>query len=263
MRLTFAALVLIGLAAPAVAQTAVALPQTTQPLPRIGLPLPRIGLPLPPIASSAPWLPATPAVAAPPVSGSTSGRAGHGRDGRRGRGHHRGSKPTPRAIYVVPAYGWPYPPYAADATASPEVSETAIPPARSAAPTGTLRLDVTTDPQAQVFVDGLFTGTLSELPPDLELTEGPHRVELRGTRHQPLTIDVQIVAGRTITYRGALTPLATAAAAPPLATAAAPSTPLAPVTVYMIPGCYLGNVPPKDAGLPASCDLSRVTTFQP
>jgi hypothetical protein len=133
---------------------------------------------------------------------------------------------------------------------------------RTAAPTGTLHLDVPTDPQAQVYVDGRFAGMLAELPSfDLELTEGAHRIELRGAQHQPLAIDVQITAGRTITYRSALTPLAAAAAAP--APQAAQAAPRAPATVYMIPGCYLGNVPPAEAGLPASCDLSRVTTFHP
>jgi hypothetical protein len=35
-----------------------------------------------------------------------------------------------------------------------------------------------------------------------------------------------------------------------------------PTTFYLIPGCYMGNVPPKDAGLPATCDLSRTQTFR-
>ena len=134
---------------------------------------------------------------------------------------------------------------------------------RAAAPAGTLRLDVPTDPQAQVFIDGRFSGTLAELPSsDVELPEGAHRIELRGAQHQPLTIDVQITAGRTITYRGVLTPLAAAPTPQPAQAAQAAPTP-APATVYMIPGCYLGNVPPAEAGLPASCDLSRVRTFQP
>ena len=31
----------------------------------------------------------------------------------------------------------------------------------------------------------------------------------------------------------------------------------------VIPGCYLGDVAPKDAGLPATCDQSRAVTFRP
>ena len=38
--------------------------------------------------------------------------------------------------------------------------------------------------------------------------------------------------------------------------------PRAPATIYFIPGCYLGDVPPKDAGLPAGCDASRAVTFK-
>jgi hypothetical protein len=34
-----------------------------------------------------------------------------------------------------------------------------------------------------------------------------------------------------------------------------------PTTFYFIPGCYAGNVPPKDAGLPATCDQTRVITI--
>ena len=34
-------------------------------------------------------------------------------------------------------------------------------------------------------------------------------------------------------------------------------------TLYVIPGCYVGNVPPKDVKLPASCDLAKLTTFTP
>ena len=167
------------------------------------------------------------------------------------------ARPEPRGVYVVPAYGWPYP-YAAG-TSVAVVSEQPERRVRVVPPTGTLRLEVPTDPHAQVFIDGLFAGTFSELPSaDVALPEGAHRIELRSPQHQPLAIDVQITAGRTITYRGTLTPLAAPAAAAP-----APAPPSQPATVYMIPGCYLGNVPPKDAGLPASCDLSRVTTFQP
>lgn len=42
-----------------------------------------------------------------------------------------------------------------------------------------------------------------------------------------------------------------------------PFVPSGDRTLYMIPGCYVGNVPPKDAKLPADCDLTKVTTFTP
>jgi hypothetical protein len=42
-----------------------------------------------------------------------------------------------------------------------------------------------------------------------------------------------------------------------------PFVPTGDRTLYMIPGCYVGNVPPQDVKLPAHCDLSKVTTFSP
>ena len=42
-----------------------------------------------------------------------------------------------------------------------------------------------------------------------------------------------------------------------------PFVPTGDRTLYVIPGCYVGNVPPKDVKLPASCDLSKLTTFTP
>ena len=42
-----------------------------------------------------------------------------------------------------------------------------------------------------------------------------------------------------------------------------PFVPSGDRTVYVIPGCYVGNVPPKDVKLPANCDLSKVTTYVP
>lgn len=42
-----------------------------------------------------------------------------------------------------------------------------------------------------------------------------------------------------------------------------PFVPSGDRTLYVIPGCYVGNVPPKDVKLPANCDLSKVTTYVP
>ena len=42
-----------------------------------------------------------------------------------------------------------------------------------------------------------------------------------------------------------------------------PYVPSGDRTVYVIPGCYVGNVPPKDVKLPAHCDLTKLTTFNP
>jgi hypothetical protein len=42
-----------------------------------------------------------------------------------------------------------------------------------------------------------------------------------------------------------------------------PFTPSGNRIMYVIPGCYMGNVPPQDLKLPAGCDLSKVTTVTP
>jgi hypothetical protein len=42
-----------------------------------------------------------------------------------------------------------------------------------------------------------------------------------------------------------------------------PPVPVAHKTFYIIPGCYLGDVPPKDASLPSTCDVSKARAFQP
>ena len=33
--------------------------------------------------------------------------------------------------------------------------------------------------------------------------------------------------------------------------------------MYVIPGCYLGNVSPKNVTLPPGCDISKLTTITP
>jgi hypothetical protein len=47
------------------------------------------------------------------------------------------------------------------------------------------------------------------------------------------------------------------AAAPP------PPQPTGSKTLYLIPGCYMGNVSPKEMKLPEGCDLSKLTVINP
>ena len=54
-----------------------------------------------------------------------------------------------------------------------------------------------------------------------------------------------------------------AAAPPPPKEPEPPFVPTGDRTLYVIPGCYVGNVPPTDVKLPANCDLSKLTTFSP
>ena len=42
-----------------------------------------------------------------------------------------------------------------------------------------------------------------------------------------------------------------------------PYVPSGDRTLYVIPGCYVGNVPPANVKLPAHCDLKKLTTFNP
>jgi hypothetical protein len=136
---------------------------------------------------------------------------------------------------------------------------------------GRLELDVR-PPHAQVFVDGEFVGTWNDLAGELELTPGTHRIEIRAPGHAALTFDARITAGRTITYQGVLKPIESekkersseprAYAATPNA-ADTPASPRPPQTFYMIPGCYLGNVPPEQVKLAPGCEQRRVYTHTP
>jgi hypothetical protein len=82
-----------------------------------------------------------------------------------------------------------------------------------------------------------------------------------------LIFDTEIVPDRAIIYRGSLELAAGAAPKSPEATGAqapqpppAPQTqaPRAPTKMYLIPGCYLGNVAPDAAMLRPGCDIKKV-----
>jgi hypothetical protein len=115
---------------------------------------------------------------------------------------------------------------------------------------GRLILDVEPG-TAQVFADGYYVG----VPDDFGaarggglLDAGTHRIDISATGYEPVTLDLRVTAGQTMTYRAVLKPTP-----PPVS--------VAPTTFYLIPGCYMGNVPPKDAHLPATCDVARAVTW--
>jgi hypothetical protein len=85
----------------------------------------------------------------------------------------------------------------------------------------------------------------------LELNAGARRVEVRAAGHKPLVFDVRLVEGRETTFRGALEPL-TRPAPPPQATGNR--------TMFIIPGCYLGNSRPSPTELRAGCDIKNLVT---
>lgn len=229
--------------------------QSTQP--SIGLPLPPIGLPLPPIGLPVRDIVTSPTPSAPPAPPNTP------------------PVPSPPAIvfFGVAPYAWGFEPWQQSSRpgmiSAPEPPQQTEPPVT--AESGRLQIEVSPR-HAQIYVDGEFVGTWSDLEGSLELTPGTHRIEIRAPRHEALTFDVRIVAGRTITYRGSLNPIGEQrdqAAAPSALTpsdvdapAAAPARPK-PQTFYLIPGCYLGNIPPEQVKLPSGCDLSRLITHTP
>ncbi|MEO5741400.1 MAG: hypothetical protein ABIS29_12475 [Vicinamibacterales bacterium] len=106
---------------------------------------------------------------------------------------------------------------------------------------------------AQVFADGYYVGVPEDFSAERGgglLEAGPHRIDVNATGFEPLTLDLRVSAGQPVTIRAALKPLP-----PPVA--------VPPTTFYLIPGCYMGNIPPKDARLPATCDQSRIITWLP
>ena len=144
-----------------------------------------------------------------------------------------------------------------------------------AAETGVLRLEVEPRDLLQVFVDGLYVGTPADLGDELELRLGARRSELRARGYRTLIFDTEIVPDRTVIYRGALelAPVASVPA-PPAPAPAAPDARVAPVApaprvapektkIFLIPGCYMGNVEPDKAALRDGCDISKLVIVTP
>jgi hypothetical protein len=162
----------------------------------------------------------------------------------------------PTLIYFVPASGWDYP----QAAKLPDKS-VAVEDRRPS--TGRLRLELQPALVPQVYVDGYYVGTLNDVNGELSIDVGLHKLEFRADGYENLELDVQIFPGRSITYRGALKALEPAPMPVPEVPAPTPQvSPRAPATIYFIPGCYLGDVPPKDVKLPAGCDASRAVTLK-
>ena len=151
-------------------------------------------------------------------------------------------------------FGWPafvfyvsQPP--APSVSTPEPVDTSF---QAPLPPGRVIFDVQ-PATAQVFADGYYIGT----PEDFSaarggglLDPGAHRLDVSAPGYEPAAMDVRVMSGQSLTVR------ATLKALPP--PAAIPAT-----TFYLIPGCYMGNIPPKDAHLPPTCDQSRAVTWIP
>ena len=120
-------------------------------------------------------------------------------------------------------------------------------------------------PTAQVFADGYYIG----IPEDFRfedggavLEPGPHRIDILARGYEPVTFDVNLTRGQSATFRHILTPIMRAPEPAPDAAVKVPPAAKQPATFYLIPGCYMGNVPPKEANLPATCDIARAVSVQ-
>jgi hypothetical protein len=200
----------------------------------IGLPLPRIGLgPAPhrPIAPNAPHAP-------------------------RRRRH---APVTLFAPYAPYAPVWPF--YLPQPVAAPLPPQAPAPiypliagtpsPLEAPAPG---RLVLYVEPKtAEVFADGYYIGVSDDFSPargGALIEAGVHHIDISAPGHEPAGVDLRVTPGQHVTYRASLKPV------PPPAAAA-------PTTFYLIPGCYMGNIPPKDAHLPDTCDQTRAVTWRP
>ncbi len=203
-------------------------------LPRIGLPLPHIGLPPP-----APVPETSQARERETARGTRHPQAGR----RRGGGTSAGA-----VVLVLPTFSTGQP-------ASAAVVERGVVAPIPAPTSGTLSLEVEPQVAVQFFVDGAYVGTSDELGFGLDLEAGDRQIELRAEGFEPLPVIVRVAAGRSIRYPAVLRASSEPAPRPASVAPAA-------MVLYVIPGCYAGNVPPEDVTLPAGCDRSRTTTLR-
>lgn len=253
MRNAFIALVLLGGASAAAAQSHAGLTDD-MPTPSIGLPLPHIGLPLPPMGLPLPPMGLPPERSRPSDRTSILERPAQAERSRRPERSER-SERFNRAPSII-FFGWPYLP-GAEFPSSPSPSP-AAPPNRA---TGRLLLTVHSGVDPQIFVDGYYVGLFSDVAGELMLDVGAHTIELRQEGFRDARVDVKIPLDGTITYDVALKPIevATLPSAAPISLPAFPPPP--PTTIYVVPGCYVGNVPPRDVKLPAGCDGRGAIAF--
>jgi len=163
----------------------------------------------------------------------------------------RGSRVYPTGPYTVGGY-LPVSPIPVSERSRRVVQEN-----RSGHLDGYLRLRVTPG-TARVLVDSSYVGTVDEVSSragGLALEPGPHRVRIEADGFEPVTFDVEIVAGEFVSHvRDLVSPSARPAA--PLASAT-------PKTFYVIPGCYAGDSPPQASWLPEGCLTANLRAVPP
>jgi hypothetical protein len=206
-------------------------------LPPIGLPLPSIGLP------------------PSQMMGPRHHQRPHSNNWNRGWPGYPAYPGWPVMVVMTPPGFYGVPQVPAETALAPVSAPAPLP---APAPKGSLLLYVQ-PARAQVLVDGYYAGTVDDFdgnPGALVLDTGAHIIELDDPSYQSVRFDVRIDANQSIVYRRELSPIIPAIAAPAVPISSTPAP------MYLIPGCYLGNVPPKDAGLPATCDPSRAVRLK-
>src|SRR5262245_1437250 len=255
MRIVGIALVLVAAASTAGAHPVGGL-TNDMPTPSIGLPLPHIGLPLPSMGLPPPPM-GLPPDNARPFDRQQSERTNILRPQRAERIERSERFHRPASIIFFGWPGWPYLPNA-EFPSSPSPSPPTPPPLNQA--TGRLLLSLHSGVDPQIFVDGYYVGLFSDVAGELILDAGAHTIELHEEGFRDARVDVRIPLDGTITYDVALQP--SKAAPLPSAVPVAPASPVAaPTTIYVVPGCYVGNVPPQQVTLPANCDPRRAIAF--
>jgi hypothetical protein len=126
---------------------------------------------------------------------------------------------------------------------------------------GRLLLSLHSGVDPQIFVDGYYVGVFSDVGGELILDAGPHTIEFHEEGFRDARVDVRVPLDGTITYSVAMQPIDAARLPSPASAAPAPLTAPAPTTIYVVPGCYIGNVPPQQVTLPAGCDGRGSITF--
>jgi hypothetical protein len=150
------------------------------------------------------------------------------------------------SYYALPYSGYYPGEEAGYSTAPPAEAEAA-----SMRTAGTLRLDITPATGLQYYVDGMYIGSSSELGTEFEVNAGARRIEIRAEGYKPVVFDARFVPGGIVTRRGALEPLQDSATLPRAA---------GNRTMFVIPGCFMGNARPDPGSLPKGCDIARLIT---
>src|ERR1051325_266396 len=196
MRIAPTALLLVALASSAGAQSHSHRDRSTDeawrpsiglPLPQIGLPLPQIRLPLPPIGL-------------PP---ERSARIERPERFERHEPPERRRSPGGGVLFV-PSFGWPYPylPGVQEPVASSLTPTYPVHPPRA---TGTLRIELQSGVDPQIFLDGYYVGLYSDaLGGELTVDAGPHALELHEDGYEPLHADINLPQDAMVTYRAEL-----------------------------------------------------------